>query len=186
MLFVDEAYALVADGRDQFGKEALDTLIKLSEDHRDDLVVTPNPNPSPSPNPNPNPNPRPSPSPNPNPNPSPSPNPDQVILAGYSTEMKRLLASNPGLRSRFPTTIEFQDYSAAELTAIADGMLGSEMLELTPGARAKLDALFAQLASVHDRENGNGRAVRNLLECAKRCQATRLPYISRASPAHLP
>ena len=129
VLFVDEAYALVADGRDQFGKEALDTLIKLSEDHRDDLVVTPNPNPSPSPNPNPNPNPR----------PSPSPNPDQVILAGYSTEMKRLLASNPGLRSRFPTTIEFQDYSAAELTAIADGMLGSEMLELSPGARAKLD-----------------------------------------------
>ena len=61
-------------------------------------------------------------------------------------------------------------------------MLGSEMLELTPGARAKLDALFAQLASVHDRENGNGRAVRNLLECAKRCQAMRLPYISRASP----
>ena len=53
--------------------------------------------------------------------------------------MKRLLASNPGLRSRFPTTIEFQDYSAAELTAIADGMLGSEMLELSPGARAKLD-----------------------------------------------
>ena len=45
-----QAYALVADGRDQFGKEALDTLIKLSEDHRDDLVVTPNPNPSPSPN----------------------------------------------------------------------------------------------------------------------------------------
>jgi hypothetical protein len=27
---------------------------------------------------------------------------------------------------------------------------------------------------VHDRENGNGRAVRNLLECAKRCQAMRL------------
>ena len=48
------------------------------------------------------------------------------------------------------------------------------MLELAPGARVKLDGLFAQLASVHDRENGNGRAVRNLLECAKRCQAMRL------------
>ena len=39
VLFVDEAYAIVADERDHFGKEALDTLVKLTEDHRDDLVV---------------------------------------------------------------------------------------------------------------------------------------------------
>ena len=39
VLIVDEAYAIVSDERDQFGKEALDTLIKLTEDHRDDLVV---------------------------------------------------------------------------------------------------------------------------------------------------
>ena len=30
------------------------------------------------------------------------------------------------------------------------------------------------MATVHDRENGNGRAVRNLLERAKRSQALRL------------
>jgi len=29
MLFVDEAYALVKDAKDSFGKEALDTLIKV-------------------------------------------------------------------------------------------------------------------------------------------------------------
>ena len=69
VLIVDEAYAIVSDERDQFGKEALDTLIKLTEDHRDDLVV---------------------------------------ILAGYHREMRRLLASNPGLRSRFATTITFE------------------------------------------------------------------------------
>lgn len=39
MLFVDEAYALVKDSKDSFGKEALDTLIKLVEDKRDELVV---------------------------------------------------------------------------------------------------------------------------------------------------
>ena len=39
MLFVDEAYSLVKDSKDSFGKEALDTLIKLVEDRRDDLVV---------------------------------------------------------------------------------------------------------------------------------------------------
>lgn len=40
VLFIDEAYALVsADGRDSFGNEALDTLIKMTEDHRGNLVV---------------------------------------------------------------------------------------------------------------------------------------------------
>ena len=170
VLIVDEAYAIVSDERDQFGKEALDTLIKLTEDHRDDLVV---------------------------------------ILAGYHREMRRLLASNPGLRSRFATTITFevrahafahhrhchrhrharcsslppspysfrrhlQDYTADELMDIAAGMLEEEKLELDDDARGRLGEIFAAMATVHDRQNGNGRAVRNLLERAKRAQALRL------------
>ena len=38
-LFIDEAYALVAGGDEDFGAEAVATLLKQMEDNRDDLIV---------------------------------------------------------------------------------------------------------------------------------------------------
>lgn len=39
VLFIDEAYALANDKEDSYGKEAIETLLKAMEDHRDELVV---------------------------------------------------------------------------------------------------------------------------------------------------
>lgn len=39
ILFIDEAYALTSEDKDQFGQEAIDTLLKRMEDYRDDFIV---------------------------------------------------------------------------------------------------------------------------------------------------
>ncbi|MCF6096805.1 stage V sporulation protein K [Thermovorax subterraneus] len=39
ILFIDEAYSLARGGEKDFGKEAIDTLVKAMEDYKDNLVV---------------------------------------------------------------------------------------------------------------------------------------------------
>lgn len=39
VLFIDEAYSLTSKSENDFGAEAIDTLLKAMEDHREDLVV---------------------------------------------------------------------------------------------------------------------------------------------------
>lgn len=39
ILFIDEAYSFASSSENDYGKEAVDTLLKAMEDHRDDLIV---------------------------------------------------------------------------------------------------------------------------------------------------
>ena len=39
ILFIDEAYSLARGGEKDFGKEAIDTMVKAMEDHKDELIL---------------------------------------------------------------------------------------------------------------------------------------------------
>jgi SpoVK/Ycf46/Vps4 family AAA+-type ATPase len=147
VLFIDEAYTLSAgssgSGPD-FGKEAIDTLVKLMEDRRDDVVV---------------------------------------IVAGYSHEMRQFLSSNPGLSSRFSRTVEFENYSPAELVQIMELICQSHSYALEHETRALLAMYFEKIP--RDASFGNGRAVRKIFEEMVGRQAGRLAMMPNATVADL-
>ena len=148
VLFIDEAYTLTSQsdggGGADFGREAVDTLVKLMEDHRDDTVV---------------------------------------IVAGYSVEMRRFLATNPGLASRFNRTVEFPNYTVDELVTIVEHICRRHQYELGPGMEDALAAHFEKLP--RDETFGNGRTARRTFEEMVDRQAFRLAGEMDVSPADM-
>lgn len=144
VLLVDEAYSLARGGENDFGREAIDTVVKLVEDRRDRLVV---------------------------------------ILAGYPEEMDELVAANPGMRSRFPRTIHFPDYSDDDLVSIIESLGSRGHYALDEQARLAVRSWFA--GQPRTRGFGNGRLARNLFEAAVANQATRLVALDHPSDEQL-
>jgi len=130
VLFVDEAYSLAGD---QYGTEAVDTLVKEMEDRREDLVV---------------------------------------VVAGYPLPMAVFISQNPGLESRFRTTIEFADYTDDELVAIFRLLAAGADYDVGDAVEQRLRALLAE--TPRGPSFGNGRFARNVLEAAIGRHAWRL------------
>jgi SpoVK/Ycf46/Vps4 family AAA+-type ATPase len=87
-----------------------------------------------------------------------------VILAGYPKEMDRLLNSNPGIRSRFPHTFHFSDYTHDELMQIADYTAGKLDFVLSPEARKTLEKKVSSDLRKRDFHFGNARYIVRLLQ----------------------
>jgi AAA lid domain/ATPase family associated with various cellular activities (AAA) len=102
-----------------------------------------------------------------------------VIAAGYPEEMAEFLDANPGLRSRFPRTIHFPDYTTDDLVAIFDAMCRDSSYRLTPEATAALRARLD--AEPRGKGFGNGRLARNLFEAAVGRQASRV--VAQTNPS---
>jgi probable Rubsico expression protein CbbX len=134
VLFIDEAYYLYRpDNERDYGQEAIEILLQVMENQRDDLVV---------------------------------------ILAGYKDRMDTFFQSNPGMSSRIAHHLDFPDYSADELLAIADRMLAGQNYRFGERARDTFaQYLGLRLAQPHF---ANARSVRNALDRARLRQASRL------------
>jgi SpoVK/Ycf46/Vps4 family AAA+-type ATPase len=141
VLFIDEAYSLAGD---QYGTEAVDTLVKEMEDRRDDLVL---------------------------------------IVAGYPDPMVTFIAQNPGLSSRFRTTIEFADYSDDELVQIFTSLARAADYDVTPGCLSRFRTHVA--VTPRGPTFGNGRFARNQLEAAIGRHAWRLREVAEPTLAQL-
>lgn len=141
VLFIDEAYTLTSKTENDFGFEAVDTILKAMEDNRDDLVV---------------------------------------IVAGYIDLMEDFIDSNPGLRSRFNKYVNFDDYSAEEMTGIFDLQCKKSCYQLDEDAKTEITAYF-KAVSEEAGEFGNARGVRNTFERILTEQANRIAELENVT-----
>ena len=134
VLFIDEAYYLYRPENERdYGQEAIEILLQVMENQREDLVV---------------------------------------IFAGYKQRMDTFFHSNPGLSSRVAHHIDFPDYSAEELIAIAQLMLEQMHYRLSPDALAALGEYIERRRT--QPHFANARSIRNALDRARLRQASRL------------
>ena len=87
-----------------------------------------------------------------------------VIVAGYTKPMYQFFESNPGLKSRFNTFIEFDDYDADELLEILLSICLSNDYILTEDLKKKVYFYFVEQLDKKADDFANGRFVRNIYD----------------------
>ena len=87
-----------------------------------------------------------------------------VIFAGYPDEMDEFFLRNPGLRSRVPFRVRFDDYTTDELSDICELEAGKRGFLIDVKAKEIIKEICE--SSTGNIENGNGRFCRNLVEKA--------------------
>jgi Cdc6-like AAA superfamily ATPase len=108
-----------------------------------------------------------------------------VIVAGYGNKMSAFLASNPGLRSRFPRDISFPDYSGDELCEIFTLTANQNKYAVSEDAAAVLKVDFEKIVQNKGPDFANARDVRNIFERAISMQANRIGSLTSIDDVEL-
>ena len=87
-----------------------------------------------------------------------------VIAAGYTDEMNSFLESNPGLQSRFTRKILFEDFSPDELLKITEDILNEKGHSISSAALEQLSKYYNSIFRERDKNFGNARIARTLVE----------------------
>ncbi|GEM_PF-3159171 len=94
-----------------------------------------------------------------------------IIFAGYADKMEKFFEKNPGLGSRVPLTLDFEDYTPEQLEDIFIALCEKNGFTVTNGA---LEMLRDTLEDVmHCDDFANARTVRNIFERAYKNHAVR-------------
>nr|WP_197559144.1 AAA family ATPase [Aerococcus urinaeequi] len=108
-----------------------------------------------------------------------------VIVAGYTEPMNKFFESNPGLKSRFNTFIEFDDYNSVEMDNILFSMCQSNDYVLDDEAKNKVHLYFEQQIASKDENFANGRLARNLYDDLAMNHARRVIKVDNPNSADL-
>ncbi|PNP43488.1 hypothetical protein TGAMA5MH_04460 [Trichoderma gamsii] len=140
VLFVDEAYQLMAPYTDNQGKQALDMILTELENNIGKLAA---------------------------------------IFVGYKDQMEPFFEHNPGLESRIPHVVNFDDFDESQLWRILAANIHKHYRGQMRVERG-MDGLYMRVAirrlaqARGSRSFGNARAVENLLARIRKRQAHRL------------
>ena len=83
-----------------------------------------------------------------------------------------MLEANPGFKSRISKEIYFEDYTVEELKQIFLSLASEKRLNLSSDAHAELEKQLS--AGIYEKNFGNARGVRNLMDKAIRNKNSRI------------
>lgn len=108
-----------------------------------------------------------------------------VIVAGYTEPMNKFFNSNPGLKSRFNTFIEFIDYSDRELVEILLKLLENSDYDISANGINEIKDLIETNRQNPNCQFSNGRFIRNFYEDLIMQHARRVSEIEQPSISEL-